>query len=170
MADKLDDMGFKSYLADPDIWMRPAVKPDRGEYYEYILMYVDDILAISMQPRDVMKDIERRFKFKNNKVEEPSSYLGARLQKKVINGWDCWTVTSLDYVKSDVATVEEAVKKNTRQLPNKVLTPMVQSYLPDIDATEELEPDNIQFFQELIGPSIAEKSTYGPSSPYLYLP
>ena len=66
--------------------MRPAVKLDGEEYYEYILMYVDDILAISMQPRDVMKDIERRFKFKNDKVKQPSSYLDAQLQKKVIFG------------------------------------------------------------------------------------
>ena len=36
-------------------------------------------------------------------------------------------------------------------MPNKVLTTMVQSYLPEIDATEELEPDDIQFFQELLG-------------------
>ena len=28
---------------------------------------------------------------------------------------------------------------------------MVQSYLPELDAAKELEPDNIQFFQELIG-------------------
>ena len=101
-------------------------------------MYVKDVLAISMKPRDVMKDIESRFKFKNDKVEEPSSYLCAQLQNKVINGWDCWTVTILDYVKAAVVTVKEYVKKTTRQLPNKVLTPMVQSYLPEIDATEEL--------------------------------
>ena len=105
MANKLDEMGFKSSVDDPDVWMRPAVKPDGEEYYKYILMYVDDILEIFMQPRDVMKEVEWRFKFNNDKVEEPSSYLGARLQKKVINGWDCWTVTSLDYVKAAVATV-----------------------------------------------------------------
>ena len=138
MAEKLDEMGFKSLVADPDVWIRPSVKTGREENYEYILMYMDDILAISMQPRDAMKGIERRFKFKNDKVEEPSSYLGAQLQKKVINVWDCWTVTILDYVKAAVATVKEDVKKTTRQLPNKVLTPMVQSYLPEIDATEEL--------------------------------
>ena len=105
MANKLDEMGFKSSVDDPDVWMRPAVKPDGEEYYKYILMYVDDILAISMQPRDVINDIKRILKFKNYKVKEPSRYLGARLQKKVINGWDCWTVTSLDYVKAAVATV-----------------------------------------------------------------
>ena len=150
IPDKLDEMGLKSSVAEPDVWMRPAVKPDGEEYYEYILIYVDDILKISMQTRYVMEDIEQRFKLKNDKVEEPSSYLGARLKKKVINGWDCWTVMSLDYVKAAVATVEEAIKKTTRNLPKTFLTPMVQSYLPELDATEELEPDDIQFSQELI--------------------
>ena len=151
MADKLVEIGLKASVADPDVWMIPAVEPDGEEYNKYIWMYVEDILAISIQPKNVMKDIGRRLKFKNDKVEEPSSYLGARLQKKVINGWDYWTVTSLDYVKAAVAKVEEAVKKTTRQLPNKVLTPMMQSYLPELNATKELEPDNIQFFRELIG-------------------
>ena len=59
----------------------PAVKPDREEYYEYIFMYVDNILSISMQPRDAMKVTEHRFKYKNDKVKKPSSYLGAQLQK-----------------------------------------------------------------------------------------
>ena len=66
MAEKLDEMGFKSLVADPDVWIRPSVKTGREENYEYILMYMDDILAISMQPRDAMKGIERRFKFKND--------------------------------------------------------------------------------------------------------
>ena len=34
MADKLDEMGFKSSVADLEVWMMPAVKPDREEYYE----------------------------------------------------------------------------------------------------------------------------------------
>ena len=57
MSYKQDEMGFKSSVADPDVWMRPDVKPDGKEYYKYILIYVDNILAISMQPRHVMKDI-----------------------------------------------------------------------------------------------------------------
>ena len=28
MADKLDEMGFKSSVDDPDVWMSPAIKPD----------------------------------------------------------------------------------------------------------------------------------------------
>jgi hypothetical protein len=40
MAKKLEEMGFKSSVADPDVWLRPASRPDGEEYYEYILMYI----------------------------------------------------------------------------------------------------------------------------------
>jgi hypothetical protein len=32
----LQDLQFKSSLADPDVWLRPAVKPNGEYYYEYI--------------------------------------------------------------------------------------------------------------------------------------
>jgi hypothetical protein len=38
-------MDFVASLADPDVWMRPAVKDNGFEYYEYLLVYADDIIA-----------------------------------------------------------------------------------------------------------------------------
>ena len=58
MAKKLDEIRFKSSPTDPDVWMKPAVKPDGEEYYEYVLMYVDDILAISMDPISIPMSME----------------------------------------------------------------------------------------------------------------
>ena len=47
LAETLDvELGFKSTLADPDVWIRAAIKPDGEKYYEYILVYVDDLLCI----------------------------------------------------------------------------------------------------------------------------
>ena len=40
-------LSFKSCLADPDVWMRPALKSDGTEYYEYVLLYTDDALVVS---------------------------------------------------------------------------------------------------------------------------
>lgn len=42
LAETFDSTGFKSSIADPDISMRPNVKHDGKEYYEYIVCYVDD--------------------------------------------------------------------------------------------------------------------------------
>eukprot|EP00978_Attheya_sp_CCMP212_P026548 scaffold87549_cov65-Attheya_sp.AAC.2 len=50
MAEKLDDMGFKSSYADPDVWLRPATKANGEEYYEYVLMYVDIINRSKSDP------------------------------------------------------------------------------------------------------------------------
>ena len=69
MARKLDDIGFQSSPADPDVWLRPAAKFNGEEYYEWVLMYVDDILAISMYPTAILKSMEGdTVKYKNGKI------------------------------------------------------------------------------------------------------
>ena len=56
----------------------------KGEdYYEWVLMYVDDILAIYMDPTAILKSMEGdTVKYKNGKIEPPEMYLGAKLQEK----------------------------------------------------------------------------------------
>ena len=66
--------------------MRPASKPDGKEYYEYILVYVDDLLCISHDPRTPMNEIASTLRFKKDKIEPPSMYLGASLERKELNG------------------------------------------------------------------------------------
>lgn len=63
LAEHLEfELGFKSSVADPDVWLRPATKPDGEKYYEYILAYVDDVMAISYDPVRVMNQIQEKFK------------------------------------------------------------------------------------------------------------
>jgi hypothetical protein len=152
IAEKLTEMGFLSTMADPDVWLRAAVKGDGEEYYEYVLMYVDDILAISCDAKAILEDVQRTFKLKNDKIEPPEFYLGAKLQEKPINGIKCWTVTSQDYVKAAVKNVEEAVKSTRWRLPTTHLdTPMNTTYVPELDVTHELDEPTVTFYQELIG-------------------
>ena len=58
MDRKLDEIGFQSSPADPDFWLRTAVRFNGKEYYEWVLMYVHDILAMSMDPTDILKSME----------------------------------------------------------------------------------------------------------------
>ena len=81
LAEKLHDIGFIPTCAEPDVWCRPAVKPDGFEYYEYILCYVDNLLAISHDEQEVLKSVQDRFKFKDDKIDKPDVYLGAQLDK-----------------------------------------------------------------------------------------
>ena len=76
----LHDLVYIPTKADPDVWIKPAVKADGSEYYEIVLCYVDDVLAIS---DDLMKTIDRIksvFKLKGDKAETPDMYLGATIQ------------------------------------------------------------------------------------------
>ena len=79
LAETLYDIRFVPAWADPDVWHRPAVKEDGFEYYEYVLCYVDDILAISHKAKDALKGVQVEFKLKDDKIEQPDMYLGATL-------------------------------------------------------------------------------------------
>eukprot|EP00978_Attheya_sp_CCMP212_P037839 scaffold182004_cov41-Attheya_sp.AAC.1 len=144
-------MGFKSSYADPDVWLRAATKTNGEEYYEYVLMYIDDILALSIDPRAILVDIQTSFKFKNDKIELPFSYLGARLQEKEINGCMCWTMTSVDYANATIKNVEKTVEGTRWKLPTKVVTPMTSNFMPELGGTPKLDEKDLTFYQELIG-------------------
>ena len=93
LSETLYDLGYRSSYADPDVWMKPAVKPDGFKYWEYILCYVDDIIHVNYDPMPTMKLIQSKFKFKNDKIEEPDMYLGARMTKMDnTDGEECWAI------------------------------------------------------------------------------
>ena len=152
MAQKLDEMGFKSSKGDFDIWMRPAVKCDGSEYYEYVMLYVDDVMASSQHALELMKELGRGIKYKNDSITPPTSYLGAQLKKKNLpNGLSCWSLSSDKYVNAAINNVDEAVKKKKRRIPCKSKTPMTSDFIPELDGSNELSQEDLTFYQELIG-------------------
>ena len=46
-ADTLRSLGFVPSYADPDVWLR-----DAGDCYEYVVVYVDDILTALKKPKE----------------------------------------------------------------------------------------------------------------------
>ena len=57
LAEVLHDLSYVTSKADPDVWIRPAVRQDKSEYYEMALCYVDDVLVISTEPMKTMDGI-----------------------------------------------------------------------------------------------------------------
>ena len=86
LVEILYDIGFVPTWANPDVWRRPAVKEDGFEYYEYVLCYMDDILAISHKVKDALKAVQAIFKLKDDKIEPLDMYLGAMLSVMEDNG------------------------------------------------------------------------------------
>ena len=119
--------------------LRPAIKPNSEEFYEYVLMYVDKILAISIDPTEILKSMEgKTVKYKNGKIAPPEMYLGERLKRKIINVNMCWTITSYEYLISAVQTIKDSITQNPCKMPKTADTPMTKSFLPELDGTEEL--------------------------------
>ena len=89
LAETLHDIGFKPMKADPDDWIRPAIKPGGAEYYKYIMCYVDDILSVSHGTKSILQSLQGQFKLKGDKIEPPDMYLGAQLGSKAMKGGSC---------------------------------------------------------------------------------
>ena len=82
LAEALYDLGYKSSVADPDVWLRPAIKEKYGfKYWEYVSCYVDDVLCVIDRPMHTMKVIQSKINLKDEKMEKPDVYLGAELSK-----------------------------------------------------------------------------------------
>ena len=78
-----------------------------------------------------MKGIQRKFKLKDDKVEEPTVYLGAGLTKmKKKSNHECWAMYLDKYCAAAVKNVEEFLNKKGLRLPTKFVTPLQSGYKP----------------------------------------
>jgi hypothetical protein len=155
MAATLREANFVSCKGDPDVWMRPNVKPNGDKYWEYVLCYVDDILCVSNEPQTVMDYLASRYTLKKGSVKEPDVYLGAEVKKWTIEGADnltkvCWAMLSDLYVNRAVTEVERNLDEIGERLSTKVSTPMSQGYCPEVDTTPELDAKRANCFQGLV--------------------
>ena len=89
LAAKLLALGFNPSKADPDLWYR-----DKGDHYEYVATYIDDLLIASRNPESIVQAMEERYILK--RVGVPSYYLGG----DVIQGHtlDEWKPESIDWI------------------------------------------------------------------------
>jgi hypothetical protein len=111
LADTLMDTGYSPTKADPDVWIRPAVKANGFKYYEMVLCYVDGILSISHDPHATLTALTSTFKLEDDKIAQPNVYLGAQLGKMVVDEVECWTMPAEKYVNASVMNGEESLSK-----------------------------------------------------------
>ena len=140
--------------ADPDLWMRPAVKPDGTKYYEYPLAYVDvdDLCGMLMDTNNMFDTIGNMFTLKKKSVNEPDLYMGANIEKVHLEHSEHpiktrWAMSSTKYNKKAIAEVKRESKKVDKRLPTKVTTPLPSGYRPELDATEEPDAQRQNYYQ-----------------------
>jgi hypothetical protein len=89
--------------------MKAETRPDDGVlYWDYILIYVDDILCVHHDSGSPRAKLEEYFKMKEGSIQVPTFYLGAKMNKTVLpNGVVAWVMSSSKYVQSAVQNVKE---------------------------------------------------------------
>ena len=80
------------------MWLCQVFKPDGQEYYEYILCYVDEILAISHKATQVLEDLQDVFKLKDSIIAPPEIYLRVKLEKMTVGTHDGCANSSDKYI------------------------------------------------------------------------
>ena len=150
IADCMRKLGYTPCRADPDLWMKPEIRPSDGhKYYAYVLLYVDDVLVIHHDANAELEKIDKHFEMKPSSMGDPDIYLGAKLRKVTIDGTDAWSFSSSKYVQASVKNVEEFLDKrfNGRKLAKKAGTPWKANYHSELDDTEELDPEMASYYQ-----------------------
>ena len=153
-------LGFKSSLADPDVWYKASSKPDGTRYYAYILVYVDDILIIDINPEKYMSMLKENYTVRDSSIGPPTTYLGADVGKiNYPDGTYAWTMSSNTYVKEAIRNVKKRLEEDgfifNKKLSDKSIScpqPFSSlSYRPELDTSAECTPEQSTYYQNLIG-------------------
>jgi len=149
----MEEMGFISCKADPDVWFRPSTKEDGTNYYQYVLLYTDDILAIMEKPETfIREELSNKFVVKPNSIGKPTQYLGNKVSYiQLENGRHAWSFSSSQYVQNAVKGVEEYLSRDGKSLPLRVKSCWTSNYRPEADTSPELSSTHAAYYQSLIG-------------------
>ena len=148
-----DNLGFTSCKADNDVWYRAATKSDGTRYYEYILVYTDDILCLSTDPNTLLCYLDQHFLLKPGSLGKPTQYLGASVKEFNLPGATkpCWSMGSEQYVKEAVRNVESWLEKRGKALKSKVSSVLPCNYTPELDVSDLCNDELHNYFQQQIG-------------------
>ena len=86
-------MGFTQSKGDPDVHFGMTNNGDK-DYYEYILVHVDDLLILFYSCEPIMDRIGKLYRLKDGSVGSPDLYLGASITKSNNGERDMWSMSS----------------------------------------------------------------------------
>ena len=139
LFDVLRGMNFTPSKAEDDIWMR-----DMGDHYEYIAVYVDDLLIASKNPQAIIDSLES-VPFALKGTGPVSFHLGCDYFRDE-DGTLC--VGPKTYIERMVGEYERlfGVKPST-----KARSPLEPNDHPELDTSPILDEDGVRKYQSLIG-------------------
>ena len=84
-----------------------AMKDDGTDYYQYVLLYTEDILSIMQNPEDFIRhELGKRFVVKPKSIGPPTRYIGNKVSYVTLeNGQSEWSFRLSQYVQDAVKEV-----------------------------------------------------------------
>lgn len=137
-------IGFKPSKADADLWMRSK----NGEY-EYIAVYVDDLIIASREPMVIIEEVKKVGNFKLKGVGEPEYYLGGDIERKKRD--DGLGYTSKLSARTYIKNVCEKIEKLFQITLKNYHSPLEGGYHPELDDSNYLGDDEVSKYRMLVG-------------------
>ena len=111
----------------------------QGKYYEYILVYTDDILVISHELKEALIQLDQHFLLKRDSIKEPDLYLGSQIMKHWFSedpSKSYWVMGLEKYVKDAIRQVKEWLTERNGALKAKAPSVLLSGYHPELDVSE----------------------------------
>ena len=120
--------------------MRPA-----GSCYEYVCVYVDDLLVVMKEPSTFFENLSKKHGYKLKGVGDPEYHLGGNFGRDS-DGTLFWGA------KTYIAKSLKAYEHIFGSLPSKRTSCLLdKDDHPELDDTSLLEESDIKIYQSLIG-------------------
>jgi hypothetical protein len=146
LADDLRSFGYIASLSDNDVYLKKRYHPKGYYYYEYIVVYVDDVICISHAPKEFMKKLGEAYKLKNG-YDKPSTYLGMQLQDTDQG----WLISMKNYILNVIKEQEVKLHTFNMKLPKNCKSVLPSGYRPEVDDSKMLDGTWTTWYQGIIG-------------------
>ena len=118
---------------------------DKGDHYEYIAVYVDDLLVVSRDAKLILDTLQKEpYNFKLKGSGLISFYLGCDYFRDS-DGVLCYAPRK--YIEKTIANYEREFGKK----PKEHKSPLPKNDHPELDDSELLDIDKTKLYQSLIG-------------------
>ena len=148
-------LGYSSCNTDSHLWYKAVIHLDDGfGYYTYILLYIDDCLAIHHDTESILYELDRYFQMMKGSIVDPDMYLDNKLQQlKLNNNVTCRSMSSSKYVQDAVSTVEDYLHMSVHGciLPKKVYVPWLTDDCAELNTSPEHDFKQANYYQSQIG-------------------
>jgi hypothetical protein len=149
----------------------------KTSYGKYLLVYVDDLLAIGVDPRTTINTLETDCNYVLKKFGPPTRYVGSSIC--TYNLYDTTTCFFMApdqyYLVNVIAVVQRNIQKDGIKFNSIIYdVAMTPVYHPEVDTSDPLDADAANLYQSYVGilrflPCMSTYWTHGSSLTSIFI-